>query len=74
MTAEDDRVAVMSEGHSITTDGLAYDNLYHFLFELRAGLIERIWEFNDTAHVRDTLRRGAGGGLGLGTTATGSDG
>jgi ketosteroid isomerase-like protein len=64
-TAEDDRVAVMSEGHAVTIEGTPYDNLYHLLFELRDGRIARIWEFNDTAHVRDVLRRGEGGTLGL---------
>jgi uncharacterized protein len=67
MTAEDQRVAVMSEGHAVTVDGVRYDNLYHFLFELREGMITRIWEFNDTAHVRDVLRRGEGGALGFGS-------
>ena len=64
MTAEDDRVAVLSEGHAQTVDGVAYDNMYHFLFELNEGLITRIWEFNDTQHVREVLRRGEGGTLG----------
>jgi len=64
MTAEENRVAVLSEGHATTVEGVAYDNLYHFLFELDGGLIERIWEFNDTQHVRDVLRRGEGGALG----------
>jgi len=66
MTAEDDRVAAVTEGHAITFDGVNYDNMYHFLFELKDGLITRLWEFNDTAHVNAVLRRDAGGGLGLG--------
>jgi len=59
MTGEGDRVAVMSEGHAMTKHGVEYNNLYHFLFELRDGLIWRIWEYNDTIHVRDVLLHGA---------------
>jgi len=59
MTAEGNRVAVMSEGHAMTKHGVEYNNLYHFLFELRDGLISRIWEYNDTMHIRDVLLKGA---------------
>lgn len=66
LTAEEDRVAAVTEGHAVTIDGVNYDNMYHFLFKLRDGLITSLWEFNDTAHVNAVLRRGADGGLGVG--------
>jgi uncharacterized protein len=69
MTAEDDRVAVVSEGHAVTVTGINYDNMYHFLFQLSDGLITHLWEFHDTAHARSVLRRGEGGTLGLATNA-----
>jgi hypothetical protein len=65
MTAEEDRVAVVTEGHALTLDGVNYDNMYHFLFVLDDGLIESLWEFNDTAHAAAVLRRGDSGTLGL---------
>jgi ketosteroid isomerase-like protein len=65
MTAEDDRVAAVTEGHAVTVDGINYDNMYHFLFVLADGLIAAIWEFNDTAHAGSVLRRGPGGEVGL---------
>jgi hypothetical protein len=65
VTAEDDRVAAVTEGHAVTVDGLVYDNMYHFLFELDDGLVTSLWEFNDTAHTNSVLRRGNRGGLGL---------
>jgi uncharacterized protein len=65
VTAEENRVAVVTEGHAVTIDGVNYDNMYHFLFELEDGLIKSLWEFNDTAHVNAVLRRGDRGSLGL---------
>jgi ketosteroid isomerase-like protein len=62
-TAEEDRVAVVTEGHAMTLDGVAYDNMYHFLFRLAAGLITEVWEFNDTAHVNAVLLPAAVGTL-----------
>jgi ketosteroid isomerase-like protein len=49
VTAEDDRVAVMSRGFSTTKRGDEYNNCYHFLFRLDGGLIDKVWEYNDTA-------------------------
>lgn len=56
ITAEDNRVAAMAEGHAITQTGEPYDNLYFFLFEIRDGLICQIWEFNDPLCVQNILR------------------
>jgi ketosteroid isomerase-like protein len=49
VTAEDDRVAVMSRGFGTTKRGDAYNNMYHFLFRVNDGLIDTVWEYNDTA-------------------------
>jgi ketosteroid isomerase-like protein len=66
MTAEEDRVAVMLDGHAETIDGVPYENMYHLLFQLREGKLCKAWEFNDTRHAWQVLRRGEGGELGLG--------
>jgi ketosteroid isomerase-like protein len=49
VTAEDDRVAVMSRGFGTSKRGDPYNNMYHFLFRLDRGLIDTVWEYNDTA-------------------------
>lgn len=51
-TAEGDRVAVETESYSELNNGRVYNNLYHFVFEVRDGRIERIKEFLDTEHTR----------------------
>lgn len=51
-TAEGDRVAVETESYSELNSGRVYNNLYHFVFEVRDGRIERIKEFLDTEHTR----------------------
>lgn len=51
-TAEGDRVAVETESYSELTNGRVYNNLYHFVFEVRHGRIQRIKEFLDTEHTR----------------------
>ena len=66
MTAEDNRVAVVATGHGVTVDDVVYDQMYHFLFEFRDGLISKIWEYNDTNHAREVFRRGEGGSLSVG--------
>jgi ketosteroid isomerase-like protein len=48
MTAEDDRVAVVADSDGELVRGGRYDNTYHFLFQLRDGLITRVWEYGDT--------------------------
>jgi len=64
MTAEDDRVAVQSEGRSQTRTGVRYDNLYHFLFQIRGDKICRLWEYTDTKLSHEVLVAPAGGALG----------
>lgn len=51
-TAEGDRVAVETESYSELKNGRVYNNLYHFVFQLQDGKIERIKEFLDTEHTR----------------------
>ncbi|MCW2621677.1 MAG: hypothetical protein JWL64_1279, partial [Frankiales bacterium] len=53
----------LAEGHAVTKSGRAYDNAYHFLFQLRDGLITRIWEYNDTHLGREVFPRNADGTL-----------
>jgi uncharacterized protein len=53
LTAEDNRVAALTEGTAEALNGARYDQRYHFLFELADGLITRLWEFNDTFHARE---------------------
>lgn len=54
-TAEGDRVAVIVESHSTMPSGRAYNNVYHWLFEVRDGRLLRAWEFSDTQHIRDVM-------------------
>jgi ketosteroid isomerase-like protein len=65
MTAEGDRVAAQCEGQAVTATGQRYDNLYHFLFEFDGPLIGRLWEYNDTAHVKEVFRLAEDGTLAL---------
>ena len=53
LTAEENRVAALTEGTAEAPNGNRYDQRYHFLFELADGLITRLWEFNDTFHARE---------------------
>jgi ketosteroid isomerase-like protein len=55
LTAEENRVAALTEGTAETLNGTRYDQRYHFLFELADGLITRLWEFNDTFHAREVF-------------------
>ena len=52
LTAEGDRVAVETESYSEMNNGRVYNNLYHFVFEVRDGLIRSVKEFLDTEHTR----------------------
>jgi ketosteroid isomerase-like protein len=53
LTAEDNRVAALTEGTAEGLHGARYEQRYHFLFELADGMITRLWEFNDTFHARE---------------------
>ena len=58
MVAEPNKVAVQVEGFATTREGAKYNNLYHVFFELDGLKIVRAREYNDTAHVYETLRAG----------------
>jgi ketosteroid isomerase-like protein len=48
MTAEDNRVSVIADGHAKTIEGTDYNNHYHFLLEIEAGKIARHLEYFDS--------------------------
>jgi ketosteroid isomerase-like protein len=43
------------EGEAKTTDGKLYDNTYSHQFVVRDGQIVELWEFLDTALLRDAI-------------------
>jgi ketosteroid isomerase-like protein len=49
-TAEGERVAVETESYTELKNGRVYNNLYHFLFEVRDGKIDKVKEYLDTEH------------------------
>jgi len=51
-TCQGDRVAVETESYSKLKNGRVYNNLYHFVFEVRDGRIRSIREYLDTEHTR----------------------
>jgi uncharacterized protein len=53
LTAEENRVAALTDGTAEGINRSRYDQRYHFLFELADGVITRLWEFNDTFHARE---------------------
>jgi len=55
ITAEGDRVAVEAESYGETANGKMYNNLYHFLFEVRGGKIQAVREYLDTLHAKEVL-------------------
>jgi len=55
ITAEGDRVAVEAESYGETVAGKIYNNLYHFLFEVRDGKIQSVREYLDTMRVKELL-------------------
>jgi uncharacterized protein len=55
LTAEGDRVAVEAESYGETASGKIYNNLYHFLFEVRDGKIQAVREYLDTLHAKEVL-------------------
>jgi ketosteroid isomerase-like protein len=63
LTAEENRVAALTEGTAEALNGARYDQRYHFLFELADGMITRLWEFNDTFHAREFFSLNADGAI-----------
>jgi ketosteroid isomerase-like protein len=55
LTPEGDRVAVEAESHGITTSGKTYNNVYHFLFEMRGEQIQKLRVYPDTIHAQKVL-------------------
>jgi uncharacterized protein len=55
LTAEGDRVAVEAESYGEMASGKIYNNLYHFLFEVRDGKIQVVREYLDTMHAKEVL-------------------
>jgi len=53
ITAENERVAVETEGEAQWRNGKQYHNRYHFLFEVRNSLIVTVREYLDTLHLHD---------------------
>ena len=60
ITEQDDRVAVMAGSHVPLTAGGTYENIYHFLFRIRNGLISAGFEFGDTFRSAQTFAKPPG--------------
>jgi len=54
MTAEGNRVSVLTEGRGTMRNGTSYHNHYHWLFEIDGSRITRIREYMDTHHAHIT--------------------
>ncbi|MDR7075946.1 MULTISPECIES: nuclear transport factor 2 family protein [Neobacillus] len=52
ITAEGNRVAVETESYAELNNGRVYNNIYHFLFVVENGKIEKVKEYLDTEHTR----------------------
>jgi uncharacterized protein len=50
LTAKGARVAVEAESYGETASGKVYNNLYHFLVEVREGKIQAVRAYIDTMH------------------------
>ena len=59
MTAEGDRVAIEAESNGVHVSGKHYNNVYHFLMQVRDGKIVEWKEYMDTEHARKVLVGGA---------------
>lgn len=53
--AEGDKVAVEAESYGELHNGRIYRNRYHFLFQIRDGVIISVKEYMDTKHAWDTF-------------------
>ncbi|WP_299489324.1 nuclear transport factor 2 family protein [Acaryochloris sp. IP29b_bin.137] len=51
-TAEGDRVALEMESYAVKSNGIVYNNFYHFLVVLSNGKITSLREYLDTLHVK----------------------
>lgn len=58
MVAEPNKIAVQVEAFATTVEGRHLQQSYNVYFEFEGGKILRVREYNDTAHVFDTLRAG----------------
>jgi ketosteroid isomerase-like protein len=57
MTAEEDRVSVMAQGHARMKSGKEYANTYHFLFRVQGGKLILVKEYFDSQHVNEIFGR-----------------
>ncbi len=55
LTAEGNRVAMEAKSYGEFANGRVYQNLYHFLMEIRDGKFTAIREYLDTEHVTATF-------------------
>jgi uncharacterized protein len=60
MTEQADRVAAMAGSCVPLVAGGFYENLYHFLFRLKDGLIHEVYEFGDTFRSAQTFAKPPG--------------
>ncbi len=56
VTAEQDRVAVEIAADGVWVNGRPYRNHYHFLLQLRGGMICGIREYMDTLHLLEVMQ------------------
>ena len=54
-TVDGGRVALEARVMANLRSGSAYDNDYHFMFEVESGLIVRVRAYLDTEHLRDVF-------------------
>lgn len=54
-TVDGNRVAVETESYAEMTNGKVYNNLYHFLFIMKDGKIQKVKEYLDTEHTREVF-------------------
>jgi ketosteroid isomerase-like protein len=55
MTADEDRVSVLTSGRGALANGIEYDNFHHWLFVADGARITGIWEYMDTLHAQQTI-------------------
>lgn len=54
-TTEGDRVALEMESYAVKSNGIVYNNFYHFLIVLSNGKITALREYLDTLHVKQVF-------------------